>query len=148
MGLNSIIGERVKTLRDQAGWSGVALAKKIGVSSSYLGNLEKGKARWNAQLIEATAAAFGVSPTWLVGGARRSGLPTPAFDPSVLVEAVQRRDPSAILSALTQIVSSIPPSPAGRPEDPTRAELIAAYDRRDWRRLMQLAGQLADRWDR
>lgn len=117
----------------------------MGISTGYVNRLENGHNRWNSDHVELAAAALGVSAAWLMGadsrdaGARSSPISLDAF-----IDAVQRNDPQAIGRAFADMIRQVPSKSTGG--DPIRAKLIAAYDRRDWRTIMQLSGKLADQW--
>ena len=53
---------RIKELRTKAGLTVEQLADKMGVSKSYLSEMENGKKRINADRIESCAKALGVRP--------------------------------------------------------------------------------------
>lgn len=139
MSLNAQIGKRAESRRKSMGWTATALAEKIGVSDSYIGLLERGKSRWNADTIERVSAELGVSPAWLMGGSTDSNISLTG-----LVQAVQRRDPAGIGRALATLMAAIPP--AADDYDPTFERLSAAYRSRDWYAMMTILIQLRVDW--
>lgn len=148
MTLNDTASNRAKAQLDQLGWSINGTAKKIGISTGHLNRLLSGDARWNTDMLEKVSAVLGVTPAWLMGAsARDAGARASPVDPGPLIEAVQRGDPAAIGRAFVTMIGQVPAAPNGN-GDPVRAELIQAYDRRDWRTLMILSGRLSDQWDR
>jgi len=64
------IGKRVKKLRDELGWSYSELARKSGVSRSYLYRIEAGKSSPTEDKLRSIANALGVSITDLLEGAK------------------------------------------------------------------------------
>jgi transcriptional regulator with XRE-family HTH domain len=62
------IGDRIKTVRVEKGWSQAALARRSGVSQRTVSNLETNRNRTSRDLI-AIARALRVNPLWLESGA-------------------------------------------------------------------------------
>lgn len=58
----TIVGERVRELRDRLGIKQKEFAKRMGLSPSYLSELERGIRRWNEEHINKAAQALAVSP--------------------------------------------------------------------------------------
>lgn len=54
------IGQRVKSLRERAGFSGNAFAKKAGISQPYLWEIENGETEPSISSLEKIADALGV----------------------------------------------------------------------------------------
>ncbi len=52
---------RIKELREAKGWTGDVLAERVGVSRSYLSEIETGKKTVNIRRLSAIASALGVS---------------------------------------------------------------------------------------
>ncbi len=58
---------RIKELREAKGWTGDVLAERVGVSRSYLSEIETGKKTINLPRLLAIASALGVSVPDLIG---------------------------------------------------------------------------------
>lgn len=55
------LGMRIRYLRGRAGLSQDALAERSGISSKYLGEVERGQANISVQVLERVAEALGVT---------------------------------------------------------------------------------------
>lgn len=75
MTANQSIGQRIRTLREQAKVTQSALAAELGVSRSHLTKIELDQDKPGREIILAAAAHFGVSLDWLAEG---KGDPRPA----------------------------------------------------------------------
>ncbi len=61
-----MIGENIRRLREEAGLTQRELAKKAGVSHSYISEVERGSTVPSVRLIEKIAKALGVRPTAII----------------------------------------------------------------------------------
>lgn len=59
--ISNIIGERIKTYRNRAGYSQEELAERAGVHGTYIGQLERGEKNATLESIEKVARALNVS---------------------------------------------------------------------------------------
>lgn len=57
------IGKRVRTLREERGWSQARLAERAGIGVAYVTRIEGAKKRATVETLEALARAFEV-PLW------------------------------------------------------------------------------------
>jgi transcriptional regulator with XRE-family HTH domain len=57
---------RIKALREDRGWTVAALAKRAGISASYVSEIENHRKTVNGRKIDALARAFGVRPVDLI----------------------------------------------------------------------------------
>lgn len=57
------LGARIKTLRKQRGWSQEQLAERVGISTQYVSNIERGKENPTLDLLLRLADGLAVSPT-------------------------------------------------------------------------------------
>jgi len=65
----SIFGERLRYLREKAGFNQTALAKELGYKrSNSISNLETGKSPPDLQILQKIASFFNVNLHWLVTG--------------------------------------------------------------------------------
>jgi len=62
-----MIGERVRMLREQSGFTLRQLAEKVGVGNSFLSELERGKTGVSKPVLAQIASAFNISPDELLG---------------------------------------------------------------------------------
>lgn len=62
------VGARVRQLRLHLGHNQTEFATRVGVSQSFLSDVESGKSEINRSLILAMGAVFGVRPEWLERG--------------------------------------------------------------------------------
>lgn len=87
------IGELIRQLRDEHGWTQELLARKAGITITCLSNLERGATREpNVETIAGLAAAFGLQPSEL--------------DPRRLAEVVAERARSfAKRRAITRLLA-------------------------------------------
>jgi transcriptional regulator with XRE-family HTH domain len=65
--MKSSFPERLKMLREKAGWTQEELAKKIKVSDATINRYEKGTRRPDMDILELFADIFGVSVDYLLG---------------------------------------------------------------------------------
>ena len=63
------LGEAVRQLREQRGWSSSELASELGVEGAYVTALEAGERDPDYELLLALALALGVRPAALIGRA-------------------------------------------------------------------------------
>lgn len=63
-----LIGERIKTLRKQKGFSQAKLAVKVDKTAGAIGQYETGRNLPTIQVLERLAAEFAVSTEWLMTG--------------------------------------------------------------------------------
>jgi len=59
--INTIIGDNIRTLRDNAGFTQTNLAQFMGVDQGLISKIEKGERSLSADMIEKLAALFGVT---------------------------------------------------------------------------------------
>lgn len=58
--ISNIIGERIKTYRNRAGYSQEELAERAGVHSTYIGQLERGEKNATLESIEKVTRALNI----------------------------------------------------------------------------------------
>jgi len=82
---NQEIGLRIKSKRDEKGYSLQEVADKIGVTKSTVQRYEAGLIeRVKLPVIAAIGDALGINPAWLLGKVDSPDVPTPFADPSEL----------------------------------------------------------------
>ncbi len=59
---NNIIGENIRSLRDNAGYNQQSIAKFLNVDQSLISKIEKGERTISTDMLEKLAALFGVNP--------------------------------------------------------------------------------------
>ena len=97
----SILGRRLKELRDQREWSQADVAKQSGVSSVMVSHFETGvRQNASADTLVKLANAFHVSLDYLIGRAD-----TPQFSSSPKLEAVLRKLESASDTTINAVLS-------------------------------------------
>jgi len=78
MDKKAALGTRIKALRKQRGWSQETLAERVGISTQYVSNIERGKENPTLDLLLRLAEGLRVSPADLfnfeVEGLDRKGL--------------------------------------------------------------------------
>ena len=74
------IGQVIRSLREEKGWSQEKLALEAGMVTSHLSRIERGERRLPTERLGALAAALGTSPTAVF--ARLEGLPPPEGAPT------------------------------------------------------------------
>jgi len=62
------VGERVKSLREGFGLTGKEFAQQLGITPSYLTQIEKGQRKISVEAIFSLVNAFSVSVNWLILG--------------------------------------------------------------------------------
>lgn len=62
MDKKAALGARIKALRKQKGWSQERLAERVGISTQYLSNIERGKENPTLDLLLRLADSLRVSP--------------------------------------------------------------------------------------
>jgi transcriptional regulator with XRE-family HTH domain len=68
------LGDRLRALREQRGLSMSEVARRVGVSRSYIWRLENDQRRLNTKLLDHLAQALEVEPAVLIGGEARSAV--------------------------------------------------------------------------
>jgi transcriptional regulator with XRE-family HTH domain len=69
-----ILASRLRALRQEAGISGDALARRAGVSPGTVWGIERGEARCTLDVGERLAAALGLTLGQVIGGAGLDGI--------------------------------------------------------------------------
>ncbi len=62
------VGERVKSLREGLGLTGKDFARQLGITPSYLTQIEKGQRKISVEAIFSLVNTFSVSVNWLILG--------------------------------------------------------------------------------
>ncbi|MFM8571867.1 MAG: helix-turn-helix domain-containing protein [Pirellula sp.] len=62
------VGERIRKKRQELGWTQEILCSKVGLSKSFLSELESGKRNVSAENLYSIAQVFGVSLDFLMAG--------------------------------------------------------------------------------
>jgi transcriptional regulator with XRE-family HTH domain len=62
------VGERIRKKRQELGWTQEMLCSKVGLSKSFLSELESGKRNVSAENLYSIAQVFGVSLDFLMAG--------------------------------------------------------------------------------
>ncbi len=57
-----VLGARIKAVRKERGWSQEQLAERVGISTQYVSNIERGKENPTLDLLLRVAQALKVSP--------------------------------------------------------------------------------------
>ena len=70
------IGQVIRSLREEKGWSQEALAHEAGVGTTYVSRIERGDRQLSTGKLNTLAAALGTSATAIC--AQTEGLPVPA----------------------------------------------------------------------
>lgn len=66
IGMEGILGNKLRMLRDEQGLTQSELAKQAGVSAGLVGQIEQGKVQPSLQTVERLADAVGVSPCYFI----------------------------------------------------------------------------------
>ena len=78
MDKKAALGARIKALRKQRGWSQEQLAERVGISTQYVSNIERGKENPTLDMLLRLAGALKVSPAEMFDfeaeGLQRKGL--------------------------------------------------------------------------
>ena len=77
---------RLKSARANAGLSQTALAKAVGLSQSYLAQLEGGDREPSMETVKSLANALGLAPGWLMGEEVQSPGPGNGGDPQMAIQ--------------------------------------------------------------
>jgi transcriptional regulator with XRE-family HTH domain len=62
-----VIGQRIKKLREERGWSQEVLASQLGIVRSYLADLERGRQKPGTVMVWALSHFLGVSMIDIIG---------------------------------------------------------------------------------
>jgi transcriptional regulator with XRE-family HTH domain len=62
-----VFSKRIAALREERGWTRAEVAKRVGISRSYVRSLEVGEREPRAEVIGRFAEAFGVRSDYLLG---------------------------------------------------------------------------------
>ena len=68
----AVVGERIRTARQERGWTQVELAKVSGLSGNYIARLERGELGASLFVASRIADALETTINELIGGAMRS----------------------------------------------------------------------------
>jgi transcriptional regulator with XRE-family HTH domain len=71
MVLGEIVARNLRLLRRERGWSQEKLGQKVGISTNYVGMIERQERSPTIAVIEKIAAAFGIEPAELLKEKRR-----------------------------------------------------------------------------
>jgi len=100
-----MLGEKIRTLRKQRGWTIADLAEKVGLSAGMISHIERGEKEGSLDTISRIASAFSISPGLLMD-------PTLDLDRlsdvSEILEACGRLS-EAQLDFVLKMVTSLPP---------------------------------------
>ena len=104
------VGDNIKRLRLQAGWSQEQLAKKIGKTRSVISQYEKGVCLPRMGVVEDMASAFGVTKRDIIEDLTRLNAPTNLSEMEVelvvLFRQVSPKGRRAIITGLRDLVES------------------------------------------
>jgi transcriptional regulator with XRE-family HTH domain len=127
------LGDRIRARRKELGWTGTELARRAGISKSFLSEVENGKRRVGADTLLALGNALGLPLDRLMRDAHephRPGEPVTAdLPPSLLTFAAAADPPFRHVLALYRMARVIRDY---RPND--RKPDLAAFD---WRRFYE-----------
>ena len=73
------IGQVIRSLREEKGWSQETLALEAGMATSHVSRIERGERRLATSRLDALASALGTSPAAVY--AKAEGLPIPQTAP-------------------------------------------------------------------
>lgn len=71
--MTGTVGDRVRQVRQERGWTVAELAKRVGIAQSSLSELELGDSKGTAYIVD-LALTLEVSPFWLNSGKGRKKL--------------------------------------------------------------------------
>ena len=100
-----IIGERLRSYRNQKNWSQEQLAESAGLHSTYIGQLERGEKNATIESISKVAAALGVSLSTLfenISAYDTDDIPSKCYE---LVQKQSVKDQKYLLEILDAIVN-------------------------------------------
>jgi len=87
------IGQVIRSLREEKGWSQEKLAFDAGMTTSHVSRVERGERRLPTSRLEALAAALGTSVTTVY--AMVEGLPIPKIDADLIETGALDHTPEA-----------------------------------------------------
>lgn len=88
------IGQVIRSLREDKGWSQEKLALDAGMATSHVSRIERGERRLPTNRLDALAAALGTSATTVY--AMVEGLPIPQSDSSQIDICTADQSPEAV----------------------------------------------------
>ena len=97
------LGGRIRALRGAKGWSQAELAEAVGVTSNYIGVLERGQKLPTLETLVAIAKALGVAPGERLGAGEQDGF---LDDLVTLGKAVPASRRQLVLDVLRAIATS------------------------------------------
>lgn len=104
---DSIIGNRIKELRQDKKWSVAKLAEYTGLSASAISNYEYGFRKPDASALAAFERIFGVSGDYILGNTDESS-PIFIWDDPEICEEVRENIPTLLRNIAHQIAKSTP----------------------------------------
>jgi transcriptional regulator with XRE-family HTH domain len=66
--LLQLLGDRIRHLREERGWTQVVMAEKVGIDRSFIADVERGKRNISILYLELIAKGLGVSLSKLLSG--------------------------------------------------------------------------------
>lgn len=101
------LGQRIRKQRTQLGWTQEALAEHIGVSTSFVGHIERGTRKASLETLVSVANALNVSLDYLMSGSLKNTIIGP------IPQGLNRKQ----RNALQEILSTIQDNLAGWGKD-------------------------------
>lgn len=119
-----MIGQRLKMLRERAGWTQVELGQKVGVTSNAVSNWERGATEPDIKTILALADLFSVTTDYLLSRTddRTAYTPVPESWRPLIREATEKGIRPRQLHLAMLLIEDFQDRLAGVPEDPVPPE--------------------------
>lgn len=105
------INRRIKQVRERAGLTQKSFAEEIGVSRSFLSEIEAGKVKPSVETLIGIVSHFHIDPLWLLIGASRDkpADSVAAESPSEYAAEAGRQSPYPLIPLLADLAVSGPP---------------------------------------
>ncbi|AYB39712.1 helix-turn-helix domain-containing protein [Brevibacillus laterosporus] len=84
------LGEKLKSLREQKGWTQAQVANKLGVSSQVISNYERDYRSPDKEMLPLISNVFGCSLDWLLGATAREQIKSESEE-NLVVEKLKNR---------------------------------------------------------
>ena len=101
-----LIGERLRSYRNQKGWSQEELAEQAGLHATYIGQLERGEKNATIESVSKVACALGVSLSQLFENisvdTARSDIPSQCYE---IVQKQPLKDQKILFEILNSVIA-------------------------------------------
>ncbi|WP_169891053.1 helix-turn-helix domain-containing protein [Litchfieldia alkalitelluris] len=113
MNTGKVLGERIRRFRKKKKWSQADLAEKVGVSNTFMGNIERGEKPFSLETLEKIATVLGITLYELLihaedlGKAQQSEVLTEIIDKLAYRPALEQKSALKMIDHLLDTIDSV-----------------------------------------